>query len=166
MCADDAANRLIVSSMSSKCGWSVVVVVVVVEEEELELFSSPLPSFANISKERDLDNCRDCSCSVPNKLAMLELPCECCGGGFIINHGHGAIIFTAEDTDQIPPVKSASRTTTSPHRCRPFPASCCRPFPASCSSSARPFQPPPPTITKKKINLQQTITMTHHWSSP
>lgn len=154
MCADDAANRLIVSSMSSKCGWSVVVVVV-----ELELFSSPLPSFANISKERDLDNCREFSCSVPNKLAMLELPCECCGGGFIINHGHGAIIFTAEDTDQIPPVKSASRT---PRRSR-----CC-PFPASCSSSARPFQPPPPTITKKKkkINLQQTITMTHHWSSP
>ena len=77
MCADDAANRLIVSSMSSKCGWSVVVVV---EEEELELFSSPLPSFANISKERDLDNRLDRSSSVPNKLAMLELPCECCGG--------------------------------------------------------------------------------------
>ena len=96
MCADDAANRLIVSSMSSKCGWSVVVVVVVVvvvEEEELELFSSPLPSFANISKERDLDNCREFSCSVPNKLAMLELPCECCGGGFIINHGHGGSFY-------------------------------------------------------------------------
>lgn len=51
MCADDADNRLIVSSMWSMCGS---VVVVVMEEEELEF--SPLPSFANISKERDLDN--------------------------------------------------------------------------------------------------------------
>ena len=94
MCADDAANRLIVSSMSSKCGWSVVVVVVVVEEEELELFSSPLPlpSFANISKERDLDNRLDRSSSVPNKLAMLELPCECCGGVCYYQSRHSGAI--------------------------------------------------------------------------
>jgi hypothetical protein len=75
-----------------------------------------LPSFANISKERDLDNCREFSCSVPNKLAMLELPCECCGGVVIINHGHGAVrsFWSAGDarTDDILPPPNLHRGVT------------------------------------------------------